>query len=103
MTAANPPYVADADPALKDLGAEPILALTPGPTGLEAFAAITAGAPRFLRDGGLLAFEHGTAQGADVAALLQRHGFSDISLHDDAAGRPRVTLGTFHPSPKGLS
>lgn len=92
----NPPYIGDGDAALAKLRAEPLIALTAGPTGLEAFAAIAAGAPRYLRVGGLLAFEHGATQGGDVARLLRRHGFFEISLHTDHAGLPRVTLATFN-------
>jgi release factor glutamine methyltransferase len=103
VIAANPPYVAADDAALAALRAEPLVALTPGPSGLEAFAAIAAGAPRHLRAGGLLALEHGAMQGADLDALLRQQGFTQISLHADAAGRPRVTLAVFHPSPEGLS
>jgi len=39
LIVSNPPYVAGNDPALAALAAEPELALTPGPTGLEALAA----------------------------------------------------------------
>jgi len=88
----NPPYVADDDGALQALRAEPRLALTPGSTGLEAFALIIAAAAAHLRGIGLLALEHGSGQAADVAGLLARHGFTDICKLDDHTGRPRVTL-----------
>lgn len=93
----NPPYVAAGDPALAALGAEPLLALTPGPTGLEALAVIAGGASGHLKPGGRLILEHGASQAAAVAALLARHGFAGISTHPDYSGRARVTLGTFHP------
>lgn len=94
----NPPYVAAGDPSLAALGAEPPLALTPGPTGLEAFAAIAAGAGRHLHPGGRLIFEHGADQAAGVAALLADRGFAAIETRPDHAGLPRVTLGILHPS-----
>jgi release factor glutamine methyltransferase len=93
LALANPPYVAAGDPALARLAAEPRLALTPGPTGLEAFAAIIGAAGAHLRGGGSLILEHGSTQAGAVAALLERHGFEAVSTHADAAGLPRVTQG----------
>lgn len=95
----NPPYVAAGDAALLRLAAEPTLALTPGTTGLEAFAAIIARAAQHLQASGLLAFEHGAAQAADVAGLLASHGFTQIRLHEDQSGLPRVTLANVQSSP----
>lgn len=96
LIVANPPYIAAADPALELLRAEPMLALCDGPTGLEALSAIAAGAPAHLREGGWLALEHGSGQAADVAGLLEHHGFAGIRSHADFSGKPRVTLGTIH-------
>ncbi len=90
---ANPPYLAAADPALAALAAEPALALAAGPTGLEAFNAIIAQAPRHLHAGGWLALEHGITQALDIAQLLEHHGFESIRTYPDFSGRPRVTLG----------
>lgn len=97
MIVANPPYVASDDPALTRLSAEPALALTCGPTGLEALAAIVDRAARYLHPRGWLLLEHGNTQAGDVACLLERHGFADVSSHVDYAGKPRITLG-FTPS-----
>jgi len=96
---ANPPYVAANDPALRSLHAEPLLALTPGLSGLEAFRAIIAAAPGHLREGGRLGLEHARNQAGDVAQLLAQRDFADISTHADAAGLPRVTVARFHASP----
>jgi release factor glutamine methyltransferase len=93
---ANPPYIAAADPALEALAAEPLLALCDGPTGLEALSAIAAGAAAHLREGGWLLLEHGSGQAAEVAGLLELHGFAGIRSHVDFSGKPRVTLGTIH-------
>jgi release factor glutamine methyltransferase len=95
LIAANPPYVAAADPALEKLSSEPLQALSPGPTGLEALSAIIAGAGQFLKRSGWLILEHGNGQAAQVATMLKANGFSDIRSHVDASGKPRVTLGTF--------
>jgi release factor glutamine methyltransferase len=97
MILANPPYIAAADPALDRLTAEPAIALSVGPTGLEAFSAIAAQAPAHLHEGGWLIMEHGSEQAPDVARLLERHGFTNIRSHLDFSRRPRVTLGTITP------
>jgi release factor glutamine methyltransferase len=96
LIVANPPYVAGADPALEKLTAEPVIALTPGSTGLEALSAIVRGATTHLHPSGWLALEHGADQAPDVAQLLERHGFSGIRSHCDFSGKPRVTLGAVH-------
>jgi release factor glutamine methyltransferase len=93
LIVSNPPYIADGDPALAALGAEPALALVSGPTGLEALRAIIAAAPKHLQPRGLLALEHGMAQASAVAQLLQQHSFDSIRTHHDFSGKPRVTLG----------
>ena len=93
LIVANPPYVAAGHPFLAegDLPAEPDLALTPGPTGLEALEVIIAGAPRHLRAAGRIAVEHGYDQQAPVAALLAAAGFDAIECHEDHNGLPRVS------------
>jgi release factor glutamine methyltransferase len=92
---ANPPYLAAEDPHLADpaLQREPREALAAGPSGLEALAAIAAGACARLAAGGWLLLEHGASQGAAVRALLVRGGLADVATLDDLAHLPRVTLG----------
>ena len=62
----NPPYIAESDPHLKrgDVVYEPRLALVSGVDGLDAIRHIIDRARHYLRAGGLLALEHGNAQGA---------------------------------------
>jgi release factor glutamine methyltransferase len=93
MIVSNPPYVASDDPALLRLAAEPALALSCGPTGLEAFDSITDGAAQHLNPGGWLLLEHGNAQADDVARMLECCGFDHIRSHADYSGNARVTLG----------
>jgi release factor glutamine methyltransferase len=95
---ANPPYVAAADPALARLAAEPTLALTPGPTGLEALGAIAGGAAQHLNPDGWLLLEHGSDQGEAVTRLLAAGGFARIRTFVDFSDRPRVTSGRVHSS-----
>jgi release factor glutamine methyltransferase len=96
MIVANPPYVAAADPALANLGAEPRVALCGGASGVEALSAIATGAAEHLNERGWLILEHGRDQAVAVTQLLTRHGFACIGSHCDLSGNPRVTLGTLH-------
>ena len=93
----NPPYIAAGHPFLAqgDLPAEPRLALTPGPTGLEALEKIIGGAPGFLTPGGMLMVEHGYDQQAAVYGLLTAAGFGDIGCEVDFNELPRVSSGRF--------
>ena len=96
MIVANPPYIAADDPALARLDAEPALALTSGPTGLEALSCIVDCAAEHLNPHGWLLLEHGSGQAQAVAGMLERSGFSGIRSHADYSGKPRVTLGTVY-------
>lgn len=95
VVVANPPYVAERDPALAALAAEPALALLAGPDGLDALEAIIAGAPSHMTPGGWLLLEHGSTQQHEVSRLLERRGFAAVECHSDYSGLPRVTRGTF--------
>jgi release factor glutamine methyltransferase len=87
----NPPYVADGDPHLDDLGYEPRHALTAGADGLDDLRRIAAGVYAYLRPGGWVALEHGAYQGTAVRALLREAGLYRIDTVTDLAGRERVT------------
>ncbi|WP_238984816.1 peptide chain release factor N(5)-glutamine methyltransferase [Ectothiorhodospira haloalkaliphila] len=63
MIVSNPPYVAEADPHLGQLGHEPREALVSGADGLDDLRQIVAGAPDHLLAGGWLLVEHGADQG----------------------------------------
>jgi len=97
LVVANPPYIAERDPALAALAAEPELALVAGPAGLDALAAIIEAAPPHLSRGGWLLLEHGSTQQHAVAQLLERRGFAGIACHLDYSGLPRVTRGVYSP------
>jgi len=93
LLVSNPPYIAAAEvaalaPDVRDW--EPRHALTPGPTGLEAYARIVAGLSRVLAPGGRVLLEVGTMQAAAVAALLRGAGFARVAVHRDLDGRDRV-------------
>ena len=91
LIVSNPPYVRADDAALANLQHEPRSALVAGADGLDAIRVLTRDCSGILRPGGLLLIEHGFDQAADVAALLESHGWTDIQCHNDLAGLPRVT------------
>jgi len=90
----NPPYISATDPCLAkgDLRAEPLSALSPGETGLEALEKIIANAPAYLKPGGYLLLEHGFDQQQQVASLMRAQGFSNIACKFDLNQLPRVSL-----------
>lgn len=93
----NPPYIAAGDSHLPALRHEPLLALSPGGDGLDAYRQVIAGAPAHLAPGGWLLFEHGWDQAEAVADLLRQAGFSRITTRCDLAQRPRCTGGCMLP------
>lgn len=93
LVVSNPPYIAVAEieglaPDVRDW--EPRHALTPGPTGLESYAAIAPALPRLLAPGGRVLLEIGPTQGPAVARLLAAAGLAAIARHPDLDGRERV-------------
>lgn len=94
----NPPYVAEGDPALATLAAEPVLALTSGKDGLDAIRRLSRECRAVIGDGGLLLLEHGNEQKTAVAAILAADGWGDITCVDDYAGHPRMTTARYKAS-----
>lgn len=96
----NPPYIPDAciprDPEVA--AHDPAVALYGGSDGLDVVRGILGPAAALLRRGGLLAIEHGDAQGEQagplgVPATVRSAGaFESVRDIEDLTGRPRVTL-----------
>ena len=94
LITANLPYVSAAEwealaPEIRDH--EPKAALTPGPSGLEAFAAVLPQLPSRLQEGGLALLEIGADQAAQLPALAAQYcpGLQ-AAVHQDSAKRPRI-------------
>ncbi len=90
---ANPPYVAERDPHLPDLGFEPREALVGGADGLDAIRDIAAAAPQYLQPGGWLLVEHGAGQHAAVRELFLQAKLEEVESCPDLARIPRVAGG----------
>lgn len=93
----NPPYIDPLDRHLQGDGVkcEPLSALVAEQEGLADLQKIVGEAPKFLINEGLLAVEHGHAQGEIVRRLFEDAGFCDIQTHLDYGGQPRVTSGIY--------
>lgn len=94
---ANPPYVAEGDPHLKegDLRFEPMAALTAGRDGQDCLRSIITQAPGYLEPSGWLMLEHGYDQAAVCRELLGQVGFARLFTETDLAGTDRVTGGQY--------
>lgn len=99
LIVSNPPYIAEEDPHLEQLGHEPRLALCSGPEGLDAIRAIVSQAPVRLQPAGWLLLEHGWDQAVAVRALLTQAGFSNVQSRKDLAGIERCSGGQWLPTP----
>jgi release factor glutamine methyltransferase len=93
LVVANPPYIAEDEmPGLSPevRGWEPLLALTPGGDGLEAYRRILRDIGSVLAPSGRLLLETGALQGAAVAALCRGAGLQAVTVLQDMDGRDRV-------------
>lgn len=95
LVVSNPPYVAEGDPALHSLAAEPQGALVSGPRGLDDIERLASEVREILKIGGHFLVEHGADQEDDVHEILERHHWKEIHCYKDHAGKPRVTSGIF--------
>ena len=91
----NPPYIEKAEIATleTEVQKEPIEALDGGEDGLVFYRFITERWTSALKKGGLMAFEIGETQAADVSALMEKAGFENVSVLKDFAGLDRVVWG----------
>ena len=95
VIAANPPYIAEDDPHLKQGGLvyEPADALRSCENGFADITVIISQSSEFLMSNGWLLLEHGHTQGEGTRELMTQHHFSQIETLKDLAGNDRVTLG----------
>jgi release factor glutamine methyltransferase len=92
LVVANPPYVAENDPALEAAVAahEPAVALFGGRDGLDVLRRIAADVLGVLEPGGAVLVEVGAGQANEVARVFAAHGLDDTTVHCDLAGIERV-------------
>ena len=97
VIASNPPYIPTRDidgldSSVRDY--EPHLALDGVDDGLDYYRDIAEKWRTALRLGGVLLFEVGIGQAADVEQILARCGYEDIETFQDTGGIWRVVKGT---------
>lgn len=92
----NPPYIKEeVIPTLMEEVRvyEPHIALSGGDSGLDFYRIIVKQAKELLNPGGLLAFEIGYDQKAEVHNLMELDGFQNFEFLKDLSGKDRVILG----------
>jgi len=93
VVVSNPPYVADGEVVEPEVEAwEPRLALRAGSDGLDAVREVVAGAPAWLRPGGVLVVEIAPSQADAARALASAAGASEVEVRRDALGRDRALV-----------
>ncbi len=99
----NPPYISSGKVdamATEIIGHEPRLAFDGGPLGIRILQRLIAEAPRFLRAGGVLAFEIGLGQGRGIRKRLEQHNnYTNIFEAEDLNGQTRALTAVFSPAP----
>jgi len=91
----NPPYIPTGDlpHLMREVQREPKMALDGDTDGLRFYRVIAEEWVNKLQDGGLCAVEVGVGQADDVATLFTAAGLTDIAIHRDLGGIPRVVMG----------
>jgi len=97
LIVSNPPYIAEQDPHLPSLQAEPQHALIAGPEGLDDIHRIANDSRHHLKPGGHLILEHGHDQALRVRNILSQAGYVEIRSAPDLARIERATVGCFAP------
>ena len=93
VVVSNPPYIADK--VIEGLEPEvrvhdPVLALSGGKDGLDAYRAIAAALPGLLKEGGFATLEIGSDQAETVPAIFLKAGFTLEGPYADFGARPRA-------------
>lgn len=96
MIISNPPYIPTGviPTLMPEVGREePMMALDGGEDGLDFYRRIINGADKYLVHGGLLLFETGFDEAGEVAELMKRADFLEVSIYKDYGGQDRVVRG----------
>jgi release factor glutamine methyltransferase len=93
LVAVNPPYIAEGAELPADVARyEPPTALFAGPSGLEAYEALTLDLARLLAPEGVAAVEVGAGTADSVAARLAAAGLKVLECRRDLAGHQRCLV-----------
>jgi release factor glutamine methyltransferase len=95
LIVSNPPYVAEHELATlpaEVAGYEPRDALVAGPTGCEVLEHLVANAQDWMVPDGVLVCELAPHQADVMTERAREHGYADVAVRSDLAGRPRVLV-----------
>ena len=93
MIVSNPPYLPQDEFVEEIVKKEPAVALFGGPSGLDAYDIILKNATKYLKERGLIAFEHGYHQDAAIKALAIKYLEDPIIIQKkDLQGKNRMTF-----------
>jgi release factor glutamine methyltransferase len=97
LVISNPPYIPIGSWVPAEVGEyDPATALWGGADGLDSIRVIERAARRLLRDGGLVAVEHGAPQGGAVYWVFsEEQGWGGTRNHCDLAGRDRFVTAAW--------
>jgi release factor glutamine methyltransferase len=97
LVISNPPYIPAGSWVPPEVGEyDPATALWGGEDGLDSIRVIERAGRRLLRDGGLVAVEHGAPQGPAVYwVFAEEHGWRGTRNHTDLAGRDRFVTAAW--------
>lgn len=91
----NPPYIAEGDypDLMPEVQADPKIAMTSGPDGMDHIAQLLKEAPRYLASDGRIMFEIGYNQSDNVAAITEKDDrYTSISIVKDYNDIPRIII-----------
>lgn len=99
LIVSNPPYIRTK--TIEELEEEvrlhdPMIALDGKEDGLYFYRKITEKSREHLKQGGWLLFEIGYDQGEDVAKMMEKAGFTEVTVKKDLAGLDRVVSGMYN-------
>nr|WP_316045093.1 peptide chain release factor N(5)-glutamine methyltransferase [Bosea sp. BH3] len=95
LIVSNPPYIPSAEIAALSVEVrdhDPVLALDGGADGLGPYRIFARTLPGLLAPGGIVVFEIGAGQGADVVALMQAGGLEFGGSRNDLGGHERALI-----------
>lgn len=92
----NPPYIPEDEEVMNIVKKEPEIALYGGKLGLDFYEKIIKSAKNYLKDDGLLAFEHGYQHAKPLFDLVKQYYPKSVIVQiKDLAGKDRFTFVRF--------
>ncbi|MEJ4112206.1 N5-glutamine methyltransferase family protein [Corynebacterium kroppenstedtii] len=94
MIVSNPPYVPESTEVSPEVAADPHEAVFAGKDGMLVITPMVMVVEALSSQGTVVAIEHDETAGSMTAQCLEDHGFSNLEIHRDLAGRDRFVTGT---------